>query len=84
MPHRIEIGLKNHVRDALGEKLKRRIRDDLNLEVQSVNTISVYTIDADLSTSNWKRWPVASSQIPSSKSTPSIARSPNPSIGSSR
>ncbi len=49
MPHRIEIGLKSHIRDALGEKLKRRIREDLNLEVQSVNTISVYTIDADLS-----------------------------------
>jgi len=49
MPHRIEIGLKSHIRDALGEKLKRRIREDLNLDVQSVNTISVYTIDADLS-----------------------------------
>ncbi len=49
MPHRIEIGLKSHIRDALGEKLKRRIRHDLNLEVQSVDTISVYTIDADLS-----------------------------------
>jgi phosphoribosylformylglycinamidine synthase II len=49
MPHRIEIGLKSHIRDALGEKLKRRIREDLNVEVQSVNTIAVYTIDADLS-----------------------------------
>ncbi|MCK5554412.1 MAG: phosphoribosylformylglycinamidine synthase, partial [Deltaproteobacteria bacterium] len=49
MPHRIEIGLKNGMRDALGEKLKKRILEDLGLEVQSVNTISVYTIDADLS-----------------------------------
>ncbi len=49
MHHRIEIGLKSHIRDALGERLRRRIREDLNLEVQSVNTISVYTIDADLS-----------------------------------
>jgi phosphoribosylformylglycinamidine synthase len=49
MPHRIEIGLKKNIRDALGEKLKRRFRDDLDLGVESVNTISVYTIDADLS-----------------------------------
>ncbi len=49
MPHRIEIGFKNDVPDALGEKIKTRIRGDLGLEVQSVNTISVYTIDADLS-----------------------------------
>jgi len=49
MPHRIEIGFKNHIRDALGEKLRKRIRDNLGFEVQSVNTISVYTIDADLS-----------------------------------
>ncbi len=49
MPHRIEIGLKPPMRDALGERLKRRIREDLNLEVQSVSIISVYTVDADLS-----------------------------------
>jgi phosphoribosylformylglycinamidine synthase II len=49
MPHRIEIGFKEGVPDALGEKIKMRIREDLGLDVQSVNTISVYTIDADLS-----------------------------------
>ncbi len=49
MSHRIEIGFKNHVRDALGEKLRKRIRANLGFEVQSINTISVYTIDADLS-----------------------------------
>jgi phosphoribosylformylglycinamidine synthase len=49
MSHRIEIGFKNQVRDALGEKLRKRIRENLGFEVQSINTISVYTIDADLS-----------------------------------
>jgi phosphoribosylformylglycinamidine synthase len=49
MPHRIEISLKPHVRDSLGERLKRRIQEHLNLEVQAVNTIAVYTIDADFS-----------------------------------
>jgi phosphoribosylformylglycinamidine synthase II len=49
MPHRIEIGLKPHTRDSLGERLKERIREHLHLEVQAVNTISVYTVDADLS-----------------------------------
>jgi len=49
MPHRIEIPLKPSIRDSLGERLKTRIQEHLNLEVQAVNTIAVYTIDADLS-----------------------------------
>jgi phosphoribosylformylglycinamidine synthase II len=55
MPHRIEIGFKEGVPDALGEKIKVRIREDLGLDVQSVNTISVYTIDADLSNEQLKK-----------------------------
>jgi phosphoribosylformylglycinamidine (FGAM) synthase PurS component len=47
--HRIEIGLKNEMRDPLGEKIKKRIQSDLGLSVDSVKTISVFTLDMDLS-----------------------------------
>ena len=47
--HRIEVGLKSGMRDPLGERIKRRIGSDLGLSVKSVKTISVYTLDMDLS-----------------------------------
>ncbi|MDI7260532.1 MAG: phosphoribosylformylglycinamidine synthase subunit PurL [Thermodesulfobacteriota bacterium] len=49
MPHRIEIGLKKGIRDALGERVKGRIQNDLGLSVQSVRTFSVFTLDMQLS-----------------------------------
>ena len=49
MAHRIEVGFKEGVRDALGEKIKKRIIEDLNIPVENVKTIDVYTIDAALS-----------------------------------
>ncbi|OGP73602.1 MAG: phosphoribosylformylglycinamidine synthase II [Deltaproteobacteria bacterium RBG_16_49_23] len=49
MPHRIEIGLKKGIRDPLGEKVRRRIENDLGLAVESVRTISVFTLDIELS-----------------------------------
>ncbi|MGQ9776839.1 MAG: phosphoribosylformylglycinamidine synthase subunit PurL [Thermodesulfobacteriota bacterium] len=49
MPHRIEIGLKKGIRDALGEKVKRRIENDLGLTIRSVKTLSIYTLDLELS-----------------------------------
>ena len=48
MTYRVEIGLKPTIRDARGEKIKRRIIDDLNISVDSVRTIDVYTVDARL------------------------------------
>ena len=48
MAYRVEIGLKPGIRDARGEKIKRRVIDDLNISVGSVRTIDVYTVDADL------------------------------------
>ncbi len=49
MPHRIEIGLKQGVRDALGEKMGRRVHTDLGLSADSVKTLSVFNLDMDLS-----------------------------------
>ena len=49
MAERIEIGFKNGVRDALGEKIRRRIREHLFLNVAEVKTAEVYTIDGTLS-----------------------------------
>ncbi|HOI74093.1 MAG TPA: AIR synthase-related protein [Syntrophales bacterium] len=48
MPHRIEIGFKEGLRDALGEKIRRRIIEHLNLDVDTVRTVEVYTVDGDL------------------------------------
>ena len=48
MIYRVEIGLKPNIRDARGEKFKRRIISDLNIPVNSVNTLDVYTVDGDL------------------------------------
>lgn len=45
MAHRIEVRLKPGVADALGEKVARRIREDLGLDVKQVQTVDVYTID---------------------------------------
>jgi phosphoribosylformylglycinamidine synthase len=49
MAERIEIGFKDGVRDALGEKIRRRIREHLLLNVEEVSTVEVYTIDGTLS-----------------------------------
>jgi len=48
MPHRIEVVIKQGLRDSLGEKQAARIRNDLGLAVQSVRTVECYTIDATL------------------------------------
>ena len=48
MPHRIEVSLKDEVRDPRGERIKREIEHFLHLSVDQVRTIDVYTIDAGL------------------------------------
>jgi len=49
MTWRIEVGLKNEVPDARGERVRRRIRDHLGIALERVETIDVYTVDAALS-----------------------------------
>lgn len=49
MIQRIEVGFKKGIRDAAGEKIKKRIVEDLNIPVTNIKTIDVYTIDAALS-----------------------------------
>lgn len=49
MVHRIEIGLKKEIRDPLGEKVRRRVESDLGLVLGSVRTLSVFTLDMELS-----------------------------------
>lgn len=47
MASRIEVGFKKGIRDALGEKTKKRIVDHLGLPVTQVQTIDVYTLDGE-------------------------------------
>jgi phosphoribosylformylglycinamidine synthase len=49
MAWRIVVGLKDNVRDARGERVKREIHESLGIDLQSVRTIDVYTVDAQLS-----------------------------------
>lgn len=48
MVNRIEIGFKKGFRDALGEKVRRRIIDHLKMDVEDVSTVDVFTIEGDL------------------------------------
>lgn len=48
MAHRIEIALRDGIRDPRGERITREIRHFLNLPVEDVRTIDVYTVDASL------------------------------------
>ena len=48
MASRIEVGFKEGIRDALGEKTKKRIIDNLTLPVEKVATIEVYTVAGKL------------------------------------
>ena len=49
MPWRIEVALKDGIRDARGERVRREIREHLGIELTAVRTIDVYTVDAALS-----------------------------------
>jgi phosphoribosylformylglycinamidine synthase II len=49
MAYRVEIGLKPSIRDARGEKIKRRIIDDLKTPVVAVRSVDIYTVDVSLS-----------------------------------
>ena len=48
MPFRIEVGFKEGIRDAQGEKIAKKIRNFLGIDIKEVKTVFVYTIDADL------------------------------------
>jgi phosphoribosylformylglycinamidine synthase len=49
MANRIVVGLKDGVRDARGERVRQEIYHHLGIELDSVRTLDVYTVDADLS-----------------------------------
>ncbi|MDY0190355.1 MAG: phosphoribosylformylglycinamidine synthase subunit PurS [Desulfuromonas sp.] len=46
--NRVVVGLKDGVRDARGERVRREIHEHLNIELTQVRTIDVYTVDADV------------------------------------
>jgi phosphoribosylformylglycinamidine synthase len=49
MAWRIVVGLKPQAKDARGERVQRELMEHLGLQVESVRTLDVYTVDADLS-----------------------------------
>jgi phosphoribosylformylglycinamidine synthase subunit PurSL len=48
MSHRIEVALRENVRDARGERIAGEISHFLGIAVEKVRTVDVYTVDADL------------------------------------
>src|SRR5659263_237848 len=48
MVNRIEVDFKKGMKDALGYSIKKRIIEDIHINVDAVRTIEVYSIDADL------------------------------------
>ncbi len=48
MAVRIVVGLKPGMRDARGERVKRELKHHLGIELEKVQTLDVYTVDADL------------------------------------
>ena len=53
--HRVEVGVKAGTRDAAGENVKGRVLEDLEIALDDVRVIDVYTILADLSTEELDR-----------------------------
>ncbi len=45
---RIEVAQKPDLRDALGEKVARRMREDLGLKVSSCRTVRIYLVEANI------------------------------------
>ncbi len=48
MAHRIEVGLAEGVKDAPGEKVRRRVASELGIRLDGVRSVDVYTVDAEL------------------------------------
>ena len=48
MPFRVEIALKSGYRDAIGEGIKNSVKNSLDIGVDDVRTIKVYTVNATL------------------------------------
>ena len=55
MIHRIEVGFKPGVVDALGESVARSVAEHLNLAVDSVRTVAVYTTNVDFDSGELER-----------------------------
>lgn len=49
MIHRIEVGFQEGVRDALGEKIRRRMAEHLGIQVKAVKTVEVFTLEGEVS-----------------------------------
>jgi len=49
MAWRIVVGLKEGVKDARGERVRREIKEHLGYQLEKVQTLDVYTVDAELS-----------------------------------
>ena len=55
MIHRIEVGFKPGIKDALGEKTQRKIIEHLGINVESVETVEIYTVEGNVTDEDAER-----------------------------
>ena len=55
MPYRLEITLKPELLDAEGEALRRKAKDYFDIDAESIRTVHILTVDADLTSDQVER-----------------------------
>ena len=55
MASRIIVGLQDGIRDPRGERVRRELKEHLQIDLPAVKTLDVYTVDADLSPEELQR-----------------------------
>ena len=48
MAYRIEVSYRENVKDVPAQKLKKKLKTDLNIDIEATHVVDVYTVDTTL------------------------------------